>query len=267
MPREIVVCQTKEDLFEASAKFLAQSLTFQPGSTTSYSLALSGGSTPRGLFSRLVADPYRSQIDWSSIRIFWGDERAVPPEHPESNYRMAKETLLNHVPHSPDQVFRIQGELPAKEAAERYEKILQQTFSSGEGEVPLFDIVLLGMGADGHTASLFPETSVLEERQQWVAAPWVEKFQTHRITFTAPVLNGAKQVMFVVSGSDKAVAAQAVLEGPSQPRRYPAQLVNPIQGNVIWFLDTDAASRLKVTSITEWEREQGGVKHECDKST
>ncbi len=259
MPRQVVVCQTKEHLFEASAQFLSQALSLSSNSATGLSIALSGGSTPRGLFTQLVTDPYRSRVHWSSIRIFWGDERPVPPEHPESNYRMAKETLLDHVPHAPDQVFRIQGELPPEEAAEGYEKVLQRTFSLRQGEVPCFDMILLGMGADGHTASLFPGTSVLDERRQWVTAPWVQQFQTHRITLTPPVFNGAKQIMFVVSGLDKADAAQAVLEGPLDPHRYPAQLVCPTHGNVIWFMDAEAASRLEETPLTQWDREKGRV--------
>jgi 6-phosphogluconolactonase len=115
------------------------------------------------------------------------------------------------------------------------------------------------MGSDGHTASLFPETAVLEEREQWVAAPWVEKFHTHRITLTPPVFNAAKRVLFVVGGSDKDKAAEAVLEGPFQPKRYPAQIVNPVQGDVVWLLDREAASRLKETSFTEWTRDSGKV--------
>ena len=165
MPRRILVCQTPEDLFEAAAQFVVQSLTFQPDSGKTYSIALSGGSTPQRLFVRLAAEPYRSQVDWSSIRIFWGDEREVPPDHSESNFRMAKESLLNRVPIPPDQIFRMEGERPAQEAAVRYEEVLQRAFSLKNKEgVPRFDLILLGMGSDGHTASLFPETAVLKER-------------------------------------------------------------------------------------------------------
>jgi len=250
------VCQTQEDLFEAAAQFVVQSLTFQPDSGKTYSVALSGGSTPQRLFVRLAAAPYRSKVDWSSLCIFWGDEREVPPEHSESNFRMAKENLLDRVPIPPNQIFRMEGERPAQEAAVRYEKVLHHAFSQNNKEgVPRFDLILLGMGSDGHTASLFPETAVLEEREQWVAAPWVEKFHTHRITLTPPLFNAAKQVLFVVSGSDKDQAAEAVLEGPFQPNRYPAQIVNPVQGDLVWLLDREAASRLKKSSFTEWTRD------------
>jgi len=259
VPRRILVCQTQEDLFEGAAQFVAQSLTLQQDPAKFSSVALSGGSTPRRLFARLIADPYRTKVDWSSVRIFWGDERPVPPDHPESNFRMAKENLLDHLPIVPDHVFRMEGERPAKEAAVRYEEVLQRVFSPCEEGAPRFDLILLGMGADGHTASLFPETAVLGETKQWVAAPWVDKFQTHRITLTPPVFQAAKQVLFVVAGLDKAEAIQAVLEGPLQPSRYPAQIVDPVQGNVTWLLDRDAASGLKGTSVTEWTRDKGMV--------
>ncbi len=260
MQRRILVCQTPDDLFEAAAQFVVQSLSFRPDSGKSYSVALSGGSTPQRLFARLATDPYRAQVNWSCIRIFWGDEREVPPDHAESNFRMAKENLLDRVPIPPDQVFRMEGELPAQEAAVRYEKVLQCAFSHKNKEgVPRFDLILLGMGSDGHTASLFPETPVLDETKQWVAAPWVEKFHTHRITLTPPVFNAAQRVLFVVGGSDKDMAAEAVLEGPFNPDRYPAQIVNPVQGEVVWLLDREAASRLKKASFTEWTSDIGKV--------
>jgi len=145
--------------------------------------------------------------------VFWGDERNVPPDHGDSNFRMAKEHLLDRVPIPLDQVFRMEGERPAQEAAIRYEDVLQRAFSLKNKEVfPRFDLILLGMGPDGHTASLFPDTAVLEETTRWVGAPWIEKLHTHRITLTPPVLNAARRIVFVVSGADKAQAAQAVLE-------------------------------------------------------
>ncbi len=257
MPRRIVVCQTQEDLFEAAARCVAQSITSQSNSSRFYSLALSGGSTPRKLFARLTGDPYRSKINWSSVRFFWGDERPVPPDHPESNFRMAKENLLDRLSIPSEQVFRIEGERPAKEAAVCYQERLQQAFSPEAVTVPRFNLVLLGMGPDAHTASLFPETAVLEEKKLWVAAPWVEKFQTFRITLTPPVFNTAQRVVFVVSGLDKAEAAQRVLEGPFKPRQYPAQIVNPVQGDVIWLMDREAASYLQQNSAVAWDRDKG----------
>ena len=206
MSRKIVECPAQEDLFEAAAQCVAHSINSQSDSSPFYSVALSGGSTPRGLFARLTADPYRTQINWSSIWVFWGDERLVPPEHSESNFRMAKENLLDCLPIPSQQVFRMEGERPAGEAATRYQEVLQEKFSPGAGEIPRFDLVLLGMGPDAHTASLFPETTVLDEKEQWVAAPWVEKFQTYRITLTPPVFNAARRIVFLVSGLDKAQA-------------------------------------------------------------
>ncbi len=260
MSPRIVVCPTKESLFEAAAQCVAQSMTSQSQPAQFYSIALSGGSTPRGLFNLLTAEPYRTQIDWSAVRIFWGDERPVPADHPESNFRMAKENFLDHLPIPSEQVFRIEGERPGEEAAAGYEKVLQQAFSLGETEVPRLDLVLLGMGPDAHTASLFPETGVLEEKERLVTAPWVEKFQTHRITLTPKVFNAAQKIVFVVSGVDKALALQAVLEGPFQPRQYPAQIIHPVQGELIWLLDQAAASQLKKkTTMTEWDRDKGMV--------
>ena len=259
MPRRIVVCSTQEDLFEAGAQCVAQSLSSRSDSSRFYSIALSGGSTPRGLFARLTVDPYRSQVNWASVRIFWGDERPVPPDHQESNFRMTKEHLLDCLPIPTEQVFRMEGERSAEEAARRYQEVLQQTFSVEKPDVPHFDLALLGMGPDAHTASLFPEASVLNEKERWVVAPWVEKFQTHRITLTPQVFNAAKRVVFVVSGLDKSTAVHAVLEGPFQPQKYPAQLINPVQGDLVWLLDQAAASQLTTSPVTEWDRAKGIV--------
>jgi len=153
----------------------------------------------------------------------------------------------------------MEGERSAEEAARRYQEVLQQTFSVEKADVPHFDLALLGMGPDAHTASLFPETAVLNEKERWVAAPWVEKFQTHRITLTPPVFNAAKRVVFVVSGLDKSTAVHAVLEGPFQPQKYPAQSINPVQGDLVWLLDQAAASQLTTSPVTEWDQAKGIV--------
>lgn len=213
-------------------------------------VALAGGSTPRGLYRLLTGEAYRPQLSWEHLRVFWGDERTVPPDHQESNFRMAEEALLSHVPIPSNQVFRIEGELPPGEAAVRYEAVLREQFRLSPGEVPQFDLILLGMGPDGHTASLFPGTSAVAESQKLVAAPWVEKLHTHRVTLTPPVLNAAKHVVFLVSGKDKATALQAVLEGPADPTRYPAQIVNPLAGSLVWLINQDAAGLLKTETIT-----------------
>ena len=213
-------------------------------------VALAGGSTPKALYSLLASEPYRSMVDWSKIHFFWGDERHVPPDHEDSNYRMAYESLLSQVPVASENIHRMQGELPkASDAADVYEEVLRSVFSPSPGEVPIFDLILLGMGSDGHTASLFPGTDAVHESLRWVTAPWVEKFQTHRVTLTPVVINQARHVMFLVSGEDKASAVQAVLEGPTQPDRYPSQVVHPVSGELTWLIDERAGSQLQKSTF------------------
>ncbi|MGB0909169.1 MAG: 6-phosphogluconolactonase [Nitrospirales bacterium] len=213
-------------------------------------VALAGGSTPKALYSLLAAEPYRSKVDWQKIHFFWGDERHVSPNHQESNYLMAQESLLSQVSVISSQIYRIQGEMSSAEAAANaYEEVLQRVFVPISGEVPVFDLILLGMGPDGHTASLFPGTKAVHESSRWVVAPWVEKFQTYRITLTPVVLNQARHVMFMVSGEDKAAALHAVLEGPSQADQYPSQVVNPVSGELLWLVDESAASLLQKSTV------------------
>ncbi len=257
MSRRIVVCPTKEVLFEAAAQYVVQSIIPPSDPASFFSLALSGGSTPRGLFNLLTADCLRSRVDWSSLRFFWGDERPVAPDHADSNFLMAKEYLLDPLHISSNQVFRIEGERPPQEAAAHYQSVLQEAFLLGATEIPRFNLMLLGMGPDAHTASLFPGTAVLEDETHLVDAPWVEKFQTHRLTLTPMVFNAAQKIVFVVSGLDKAQAVEMVLEGPYLPHQYPAQLIRPAQGEMVWLLDQDAASLLKKTSVEVWKKEEG----------
>jgi 6-phosphogluconolactonase len=245
------------------------------------SFVLAGGSTPRGLY-RLLADPaspYRDRIAWEDVHFFWGDERHVPPDHPDSNFRMAREAMLDHVPAPAAHVHRIAAEEPdAGRAAAAYERQLIETFhlradrdgppASGAGagasaaaaDWPRFDLVLLGLGEEGHTASLFPGSPLLGEaaRPGWtcgtarrprqtrlVAAVWVEQQQTWRITLTPPVLCWAATVIFLVSGAAKAAALAAVVEGEPRPDLYPAQVVAPIDGRLLWLVDEAAAARLR----------------------
>jgi len=250
--RTIIITPTIEELFVAAANEVVKVAVDCRKTDRECRVALAGGSTPRGLYRLLTADAYRPQLSWEHFRVFWGDERTVPPDHQESNFRMAEEALLSHVPIPSNQVFRIEGELPANEAAARYEALLREQFRLSSGEVPRFDLILLGMGPDGHTASLFPGTSAVTESQKLVAAPWVEKLHTHRVTLTPPVLNAAKHVVFLVSGEDKATALQAVLEGPADPARYPAQVVNPLAGHMVWLVNQDAAGLLKTKTMTSF---------------
>jgi 6-phosphogluconolactonase len=254
--QKIVLYPSPEDVWKAAAESIAQKVE-TTGKGKVFTMALSGGSTPRGMFGVLAAEPYRSRLPWSNLRVFWGDERSVPPEHPDSNFRMAREALLDHVPIPPDQVFRMEGECEPEVAAARYEKVLQAQFHLPDGVIPRFDLLLLGMGSDGHTASLFPGTPALSETHRLVVANWVESLQTFRITLTPPVLNAAREVVFLVCGEDKADVLQGVLEGERQPQHYPAQLVNPTDGNVIWFLDRAAGSRLCSALLTQGIQPKG----------
>jgi len=192
-----------------------------------FTVALSGGSTPKLLYEQLVGE----QVPWSKTHFFWSDERHVPPDHPDSNYRMTYEAMLSKVPVPEANIHRVHGENPnAAEAANEYEQTL----------LPL-DLILLGLGTDGHTASIFPGSEVLHEKKRLVAAPWVEKVNAYRITMTLLVLNSGASVLFLVSGAEKAEIVKEVIEGPKQ---YPAQFVQPAHGQLLWMLDKDAASFL-----------------------
>ena len=212
-----------------------------------FSVALSGGSTPKPLYRLLAAEDggFRARVPWGRAHFFWGDERHVPLDHRDSNYRMAYEVMLSRVPVPPGNVHRIPAENPdAAEAAAEYARTLRRFFDAAAGRFPRFDLVLLGMGSDGHTASLFPGTDAVHDRAGLVAAPWVEKLGAHRITLTVPVLNEAACVIFLVSGEGKAEALRAVLEGPHQPDRFPAQLVRPREGGLLFLADRAAARLL-----------------------
>jgi 6-phosphogluconolactonase len=208
-----------------------------------FTLALSGGSTPRALFRLLVEA--RDRIDWGAVQVFWGDERHVPPDHPDSNYRMTREALLDHVPLPAASIHRIHGEDPdAEHAAALYDDEIAAAFALAPQQLPRFDLVLLGLGGEGHTASLFPGSAALHERERRVVAPFVPKLAAHRITLTPPVLNHAAAVIFLVSGADKADALAAVVEGEPQVDLYPAQIVRPERGRLLWLVDREAAQRL-----------------------
>jgi 6-phosphogluconolactonase len=214
--------------------------------TKPFTIALSGGSTPRGLHALLANDPaVRDRLPWQHLHFFWGDERHVPPDHPQSNYRMAYDTLLSLAPVPSQNIHRMPGEEPdAALAAEKYEQELRTFFDLEAGQLPRFDCILLGMGTDGHTASLFPETEALHETRRLVVANWVEKFKTYRITLTVPVLNRADLVVFLVSGAEKAEALKEVLQGDYRPDRFPAQLIRPGPEKLLWIVDKAAANCL-----------------------
>jgi len=214
----------------------------------SFSVALSGGSTPKVLFG-LLATEYLDRVPWRGVHVFWGDERHVGPEHPDSNYRMAREAMLSKVPIPEENVHRVEAENPdAAAAADAYARTLDASFHPEAGAFPRFDLVMLGMGPDGHTASLFPHTEALGERSSTVVANWVAKFDTHRITLTVPVLNAAANVLFLVAGADKAEALREVLQGEPNSDEYPSQLVRPTSGRLVWLVDRAAASLLSADS-------------------
>jgi 6-phosphogluconolactonase len=240
MRSEIRIVAGAEALFRAAADEFVSAAEESVRAKGSFTVALSGGSTPKGLYSLLAGD---ARTSWNIVHFFWGDERHVPPGDADSNFRMARETLLARVPAG--QVFRIKGETPdASAAAAEYESELRAFFKLADGEFPQFDLVLLGMGPDGHTASLFPGTKALHEERRLVVSNWVGKFFSERITLTPPVLNNAARVMFLVQGEDKAPALKAVLEGPFEPEQLPAQLIRPRQGRLLWLVDATAAHLL-----------------------
>lgn len=236
---EVRVFASVAELMEAAAQEVLKAALQAASEHGGFTWALSGGSTPRDLYRRLASDPFRARMPWQAIHFFWGDERHVPPDHPESNFRMAREAMLDAVPVPPGNVHRIRAEEPdAERAAAEYEDELRSFFGILLGEWPRFDLVLLGLGKDGHTASLFPGGTAVHERERLVVAVLASGV---RITLTPPVLNNARRAVFLVSGADKAQALQAVIEGEREPERYPAQIV---EGNRLWMVDRPAARLL-----------------------
>lgn len=239
--------ENSDVLARQAARYLTELSRESIRTSRRFTLVLSGGFTPKGLYERLAEAEFSKKLDWNSIHIFWGDERCVPPDHPESNYRMARESLIDHVPLPPQNVHRIRGEMEPQAASIAYEKELKAFFFPGHAEcpgVPGFDLILLGMGDDGHTASLFPKTAALHEQKRWVVAPYVEKLRSWRMTLTPRLINAAHNVLFLVSGRDKARCLKEVLQGPYRPDELPAQLIRPESGRLSWMIDVEAACLL-----------------------
>jgi 6-phosphogluconolactonase len=209
-----------------------------------FSVALSGGTTPKRIYELLASDEYRARVKWTNVHVFFGDERTVPPDHADSNYRMANEAMLSHVPLPPENVHRIDGVGDAAANASRYESEMRGYFGGG-AEWPRLDLVMLGMGDDGHTASLFPGSAALSEERAWVTANWVEKFNTWRITLSAPAINNARHVVFLINGAGKADRLREVLKGERDTTRLPSQMIAPRDGTLAWFIDRAAASKLE----------------------
>jgi 6-phosphogluconolactonase len=215
-----------------------------------FTISLAGGSTPKALYSLLASDAsFRSQMPWGKTQIFFGDERHVPPDHADSNFRMASESMLSKVPLKPEQVNRVKGEYDdAEKAAKEYEQVLRSSFKLSAGQVPRFDVLLLGMGDEGHTLSLFPGTKALHDNGRLVVSNWIGKLFTERVTITAPVANNSALAIFMITKADKALALKGVLEGPYEPEQLPSQLIQPANGKVLWLLDTTAASQLSTAA-------------------
>jgi 6-phosphogluconolactonase len=245
-PREVVVLPDAAAITKRSAEEFLQSVNEAIAQKNSFTVALAGGSTPKALYSVLSEDPaYSSKIPWEKLHFFFGDERHAPPDSQESNFHMANQTLFSKGLVKPEQITRIRGEYDDTEkAALEYEQALRAYFKLRDGEYPRFDLVLLGMGDEGHTLSLFPGTRALHATNRIVVRNWVGKLYTERITLTAPAANQASRVIFCVTRADKALALKAVLEGPYEPEQLPAQLIQPVNGKLLWLVDQDAGSML-----------------------
>jgi 6-phosphogluconolactonase len=234
------ICNDTNDLSRQAATWIAAVIKQTLAMQDRFTIALSGGSTPQKLHELLSGYPFREEIDWSKLHVFWGDERAVPIEDDRNNAKMAFDTLLDNVGVPMEQIHVMRTDIPPEEAAAEYEKVLQKYFGA-TGYT--FDLVLLGMGDDGHTLSLFPGTEVVHESQAWVAAFFLKPQEMYRITLTAPVVNRAAKVAFLTAGSKKAHALKQVLEGTYSPDQYPSQVIKPL-GELHWFVDKEAAAQL-----------------------
>ena len=246
MDREIRILRDGAAIAKRAAQEFVQSAATAVRAKGSFDVALAGGSTPKALYSLLVNDPaLRSQVPWDKMHLFFGDERHVPPDHPDSNFRMATEAMISKSPLKPEQVTRIKAEHPdADQAALEYERALRDYFKLMAGEYPHFDLLFAGMGNEGHTLSLFPGTKALHADGRLVVRNWIGKLYAQRITLTAQAASNSAEIIFMVTGTDKAPALKAVLEGPYEPEQLPAQLLQPKNGKLLWLVDAAAGSML-----------------------
>ena len=240
---QIIVFATLEDLSRKAAEIFVDISRACIISKGKFTVAVSGGSTPRRLYALLSSDSYREKIDWSHVYFFWVDERCVPKEHEDSNYGLVFKMLLSKLPMPDENIRRMKGEMEPEKAARAYEEDLRTFF--GKSALPAFDLILLGIGKDGHTASLFPDSETLGETDRLVVPVFIEKQQKQRITLTLPVLNNGSQVIILASGSAKADIIQEIFGRKDRAMQYPAGLVQPIRGNILWLVDEEAAKKLK----------------------
>jgi 6-phosphogluconolactonase len=244
--REIRILPDGAAIAKRAAQEFVQAAVEAVREKSAFHVALAGGSTPKALYNLLVSDPVlRSQVPWDKMYVFFGDERHVGPGDPDSNFRMASEAMLSKAPLKGNQITRIKGEYPdAEQAAREYEEALASHFKLKAGEFPPFDLLLAGMGNEGHTLSLFPGTKALHADGRIAVRNWVGKLYADRITLTAPAACAAAEILFMVTGTDKALALKAVLEGPYEPEQLPAQLLQPKAGKLLWLVDTAAGAML-----------------------
>jgi len=242
--RTIILCRDSEELNQKAAERFVASADRAANSTGRFTVALSGGSTPKGLYALLASPAYSPRVSWNQVHLFWGDERCVPPDHPDSNYRMAHESLISRIAIPAANVHRMCGEIEPGVAAAEYERMLKEFFFLPEGAPPRFDLILLGLGEDGHTASMFPGSAALDEKKCLVAAPYIEKFKAHRLTLTLPVLNHGADVVFLVAGQSKAAVVKEILGKKTDSPVLPAARVTPLDGHLTWLITRDAATAL-----------------------
>jgi 6-phosphogluconolactonase len=243
---KLIILDDAQSLYVHAAEEIAHFAGEAICTHAEFMLCLTGGSTPAATYE-LLAERFRLSVDWKEVQFFWGDERCVPANDPASNFGMANRTMLSRLDLRPEQIHRIRGEDPPEQAAREYEEDLRTSFGIGEGEFPRFNLTLVGMGDNVHVESLFPGSPALHERRRLAIAVEVDAPQRHRVTITPPVLNNSARVMFLVQGAAKAAAVKSALEGPRDPDRYPAQIIDPPHGEVIWLLDRPAASLLSHT--------------------
>lgn len=247
---DLEVLPTADTLAAAAARLFSDAASQAIRSRGEFVVALAGGSTPRSMYTRLAAQPLASSLNWSRIQVLWADERCVPPDHAASNYRMACETLLHHVPIPATNVHRIRGEDDPAAAATAYELTLRRVLRTPTGSPCVtpgnrIDLVLLGVGDDGHTASLFPGMATADDSSRWVMPTYVPAASMWRVTLTPAIINAAAKVVFLASGGSKAAIVQRVLEGPRRPHELPAQLIVPTNGRLLWLVDASAAAELR----------------------
>ncbi|MBS1598281.1 MAG: 6-phosphogluconolactonase [Bacteroidetes bacterium] len=246
----IHIYKTADQLNNDVANWIADQIASTLKKQDRFTIALSGGNTPEQLHKILAASPYKEQIEWSKLHIFWGDERDVPFDDERNNAKMAFDTLLNYVPVPKSQIHIMRTDIPPDQSATEYEKILHQYFGTNENVSNSFDLVLLGMGDDGHTLSLFPGTEIVHEEKAWAKAFFLQAQNMYRISITKSITNRSSRIAFLTTGKNKAAALEQVLEGNYNPDLYPAQVINPLNGELHWFVDKDAAVLLKSTPTT-----------------